>query len=213
MKNNSTAVITGDVVESTQYNYSDVLFVLKESLTKAFERQPGARYEIIRGDSFQIFVPDSNVALSKAFEIRALLRSSTVAGIGNKDQLDAKISIGVSSQAKHELRDSLGESYGAAFLRSGRQLNLLKSSGQRLVVVSDEPDTDSWMNLCLSVAELTISRWSPEQCKAILESIKNCNQTQIAQTLGITQAAVNQRLKNAGWTIMQTIITKFELYY
>lgn len=118
MSNNLKAVITGDLVNSRQINtdeYSEVLNHLKELLHNlAQERE--MRFDIFRGDEFQVVLKDPAESVFIASIIRLSLLSIKV---------DVRQSIAVAEI--DDLRSKVKSSTGQAFVLSGQNLNNMKS--------------------------------------------------------------------------------------
>jgi hypothetical protein len=116
------AVLTGDLVGSNELNSQDfakILQRLSASLALASERYQ-CRYEIFRGDAFQLVLNDPRQALECALAIRLDLKAS-----GDKHLAsDARIGIGIGEI--DPLAEFVSRSNGEAFVLSGRGLDSLK---------------------------------------------------------------------------------------
>lgn len=121
------AVLTTDIVHSTQLNatnYAAVMTAL-EKLLKSHELKYGCKFEIFRGDSFQVLYPNIIDAMKSALSIRLFMQS----GIDcTAVKLTQSFAIGSIDKASTKLSNSLGE----AFILSGRALD--KASRGDLIV-------------------------------------------------------------------------------
>ncbi len=121
------AVLTTDIVHSTQLNatnYAAVMTAL-EKLLKSHELKYGCKFEIFRGDSFQVLYPNIIDAMKSTLSIRLFMQS----GIDcTAVKLTQSFATGSIDKASTKLSNSLGE----AFILSGRALD--KSSRGDLIV-------------------------------------------------------------------------------
>lgn len=202
-KKNVYAVITGDIIKSSnikENERSHLLDELKSSLHKINERliredKPPA--EIYRGDSFQIVLRQPEQALLIGLILRAKLRSITASE--KKETVnywDARISIGVGGI--HYQADKIVESDGEAFQLSGRGLDEMRKK-QSLSIGTIWPEVNEELEVACALAETIINRWTVSQAKVIYPYLlENKTQQELAQEFDITQGAVSQRLTEAG---------------
>ena len=201
------AVITGDVVNSTQLskkqrkNLEQVLWESFEQLEKHRER-----YDVLRGDSFQVLIDDPRLAFKKAVQMRCLVKS----GMSKyaKTSVDLRISIGfgdISFKGK-----TLGSSDGTAFRRSGQGLDALKSEKKHLSIHTGDKKKDDFMEILSVLTDVIITGWSAAQAEAVYWSSCGFTQTEIARKLSIVQSAVNKRLQSAHWNEINKVFAFFE---
>lgn len=205
------AVLTGDLVKSAlfQSQRNEVLSYLKKILktVEEFEEDRDEFIiftEIFRGDSFQGVISNPHKSLKIALFIRAELLKKRI----KKEQVDAKIAIGLGTIESLN-REKIEESDGEAFQYSGRALDRVKKS-RRLSVLSFEKKLNKNFNLLTSLLDTIIKRWSPEQAEAVGLWIRGETQKSISKILGISQPAVHKRLKIAGVSALEDSIIYFE---
>lgn len=184
------AVLTGDFVSSTKLPPSRrsalLLTWLKESL-KAIQ------FELSQGDSFQLQVAATD-GLLVALRLRSHLRSiKPLDGY----RPDARISIGLGTV--DYTGANLSESAGPAFEFSGRGLLTDKHQLALLKITSLNPEFDAACNTALALAESIIQRWTLTQALSIEAALGGLNQQRIAGLRGISQSAIQQQLRAAGW--------------
>ena len=201
------AVITGDVVHSTRLNPKQRK-QLEQVLWETFEQleKQKDRYDILRGDSFQLFVDEPGQAFKKAVQLRCLVKS----GMSKyaKIRVDLRISIGfgeISFKGK-----TLGSSDGTAFRRSGQGLDALKSEKKHLSIQTGDKKKDDFFEILSVLTDVIITGWSPAQAEAVYWSSCGFTQTEIARKLSIVQSAVNKRLQSAHWNEIDKVFTFFE---
>ena len=116
-----TSVITGDIVKSkTQSNPEIWIEVLKKGLSTL--NNDNTFWEIYRGDSFQIEIPNTNNSFINAVYLKACVKM-----IKN---LDVRLAIGIGNKTYQGKKVS--ESNGEAFVFSGETLETLKRDKQNL---------------------------------------------------------------------------------
>ena len=202
------AVLTGDIVySSSSVSSTPWLPVLKDifkHIESHFELM-GNGAEMHRGDGFQLGLPDISQALLVAFIIRAgLIKSAT---IGNR-KMDTRVAIGIGDY--EYLENSVNESYGDAFTRSGHALDELKNTDDRLALSSHIADFDSEMLVSLTFADMLIKEWSQADAEiAWYFWMKDMNQSEIAKELEISQPAVSKRKKRAHIDELELLLNRY----
>lgn len=183
-----TSILTGDIIKSRSAQDPEVwLNILKEALT-AFNPDP-SRWEIYRGDSFQLEVQTIEESLKAAIYIKACIK--TIKG------LDVRIAIGIGHQTYRG--NTIAESNGEVFQFSGETLELLKKEKTNLKIKSSNGMLDRDLNLFFKFALVIMDHWtvnSAEITKLYLEQ-PQALQEELGQQLGINQNAVSSRQKRA----------------
>src|SRR5690606_33642801 len=148
------AVITGDVVNSTQVAPEQWLTPLKETLL-IWGQQP-KEWEIFRGDSFQLLVPAKDV-LHAAIAIKAVLKT--------RKQLDVRLGIGLGTVSYRASR--ITESNGEAFVFSGEKFEQLKKEKVNMAIQSRWAKFDRDMNLFLKFALVIMDEWTENSAEMV----------------------------------------------
>ncbi|MEZ4796295.1 MAG: SatD family protein [Flavobacteriaceae bacterium] len=183
-----TSVITGDIVGSTRYEDPNIwLKPLKEALSK-LESQFN-KWEIYRGDSFQIEIRDYLYAFNYAIYVKSCIKS-----IKN---LDVRMAIGVGEKSFDG--NTVNESNGSAFQFSGETLEALKKEKYNLKIKTKDFDLDKELNLYFKLASIIMDNWTTNSAEAVKLYLENQRKTQkeLAEMIGINQDAVSKRLKRA----------------
>lgn len=190
------AILTGDIINSRKREVTDWIDKLKYALNQ-YGTTP-KDWEIFRGDSFQLMT-DPSTALIAAIHIKAVIKQSK--------SLDVRIAIGIG--AEEYAAQSISESNGDAFIRSGAIFENLKK--QNLAVKTESPPLDEALNLMLSLALLTANNWSYTVAKIISTTIENPKkpQKEIALILNKSQSSISEALKRGGYAE----ITNLNRYY
>lgn len=199
-------VITGDIINSRSVVDQDLwLKPLKKALE--FITQDNSKYEIYRGDSFQLEIEDIETCFKKVLYLKACLKST--------DGFDVRVAIGIGDKTYRA--NKVTESNGSAYLNSGSLLDFMKRTKINLRIKSDfrlhSPpyDFDKIFNLYFRFASAMIDNWTANSAEAvrILMETDYGNQKLIAKKIGIKQDAVSKRLKRAN---IDEILELNELY-
>ncbi len=194
-------IITGDIVDSrSQAGPESWLIPLKKYLKETIGPDPG-KWEVYRGDSFQIMVPPHQ-SLRIALEIKSLLMT-----IG---KLDARMAIGMGTMTY--TGSSISESTGEAFHHSGESFEMLKTMKRDLIVKSPWVDFDEEFNLLLRFLQIVTDSWTNVSAKtAVLVLQKpDVQQSDLAEQLGISQPSISARYNRAHLSEILSLIKYFE---
>lgn len=222
------AVITGDLVNSSAMNKQQRAYII-EQLKLCFAKMQKQKrfsfqkaFEVYRGDSFQGILNKPEQALRIAIILRTLIiklnqqplktNSKTVPKETGKVALkdaDARIAIGIGTVSLKARK--VVESDGEAFHNSGKLLDVIKISGERIMVKFTDEKLNQNMQTSFTLLDFIMSKWTPQQCEAIYELLINdYGQSQLAKKLKISQPSVHQRLKISGWYPVEKLIKNFE---
>lgn len=196
------SVITGDLVQGRTHDRLLLLTLLKQALILAEQRYNNTQFEIFRGDGFQAMIHNPAESMEVAIYLRSILQAGT-----EHLKTDARISIGIGS-IEHPA-DSLGESDGEAFRRSGAGLDRMKEE-ERLRISSPWSSFDEEFYLHCRVIEHLTNGWSREQAEAVRGMIEKNTQTGLSKKLGISQSAVHGRIKSSSWHLLNLIIERYK---
>lgn len=181
------AVLTGDIIRSNETPNALWSPHLKSALGE-YGCDPD-NWQVYRGDSFQVLLPDARDAFLAALLIRSAVRSGA--------DCDARVAIGIGSVSYRA--DSVLESDGEAFSRSGRLLSTLMEKDVTLGVASPWPAFDRDMNVAMKLALIAVDDWSQASAGYVHLALANPQATQemLANQLGIGQSAVSMRRQRA----------------
>ena len=188
------SVITGDIINSRSVVDQNLwLQPLKQALD--FVTKDASRYEIFRGDSFQLEIEDAKTTFKKAIYIKACIKS--IKGF------DVRLAIGLGHKTYNA--QGVSESNGPVYLNSGSMLDAMKQNKINLSLKSDIKNEssaynfDTIFNLYFRFASIIMDNWtvnSAEAVKLLIETDYG-NQKEIAKQIGINQDAVSKRLTRA----------------
>ncbi|NNF30006.1 MAG: hypothetical protein HKN66_01335 [Flavobacteriaceae bacterium] len=216
MKNATIAVITGDLVNSSQFSHTRLQAIIQR-LKNEFEtiqsekRANRITFTMFRGDSFQGIVEDPCEALQISLQIKALINSFNDSGevAGNTVPIaDVRISIGI-GEASYDL-DAINVSNGEAFQFSGRTLDSMKAEHVKMALRTVNAQINDEFRVHMKFLDSITDRWSMASAEVVYFLLKRYKERQIAQKLNRSQAAINHRKKAAGWDEIQLLFDRYE---
>jgi|LZCG01.1.fsa_nt_gb hypothetical protein len=191
------AIITGDIINSRKLKNQDAWIApLKKSL-QTWGDTPG-KWEIFRGDYFQLELTDPMQALRAALMIKALIKSIEPPDKAKRSSpVNVRMAIGIGRKDYNAKR--ISESNGPAFVFSGEKFEKLKNEKITLAVKTEWEDFDKDINLYLKLASVFMDKWSVSSGELIKTVLENPGKTQkeIGQLLGIEQNSVSGRWHRA----------------
>lgn len=181
-------IITGDIVGSRKIKDSWLLS-LKTAL-KIISHQNN-KWEIYRGDSFQVEVEPENAIRAAAY-LKASIRVNKPA--------DVRMGIGI-GDIKNK-RKKLSESSGDAFVNSGAAFDSLKQAKVNLAIKTDSADFDEEINVLIKLSLISMDSWGVVAAEMVKLALENNNllQSELAAISGRTQSSVSEALKRAHYT-------------
>lgn len=190
------AVITGDIINSRKVNSEVWLPKLKEYFSKII--LDTEKWEIYRGDSFQIEVEIEN-ALEIAMCIKALIKSN--------NKIDVRMSIGIGE--KNFKGKKITESYGTAYINSGESFEKMKNN--TLILRSPFQEFDDYFNPILRLLSFISNNWKPITSETIFYSLthRNLLQKEIAERLSKDKTTINKALKRGGYDEITEIMNLY----
>ena len=181
-------IITGDIVGSRKIKDSWLLS-LKNALKVVSDQN--SKWEIYRGDSFQVEVEPENAIRTAAY-LKASIRINKPA--------DVRMGIGIGS-IKNK-RKKLSESSGDAFVNSGAAFDSLKQAKVNLAIKTDSADFDDEINVLIKLSLISMDSWGVVAAEMVKLALENNNllQSELAAISGRTQSSVSEALKRAHYT-------------
>lgn len=209
------AVITADIIDSSRLKENlleKTLDALKEEFTviqKTYGKEK-VNFKIYRGDSFQgVFrVPEDSLHLVLQLKtaVNKLQQEQRVSR-AQAPLVDFKVAIGIGSQDIE--REAIAESNGQAFQFSGRTLDEMKNENRKTGVKTFIEDVNAEFRSSLLLLDTITDKWSTASAEVIYYSLKELKEKEIATILKISQSAVNQRKKAAGWEAVALLLERY----
>ncbi|WP_156104008.1 MarR family transcriptional regulator [Shewanella mangrovi] len=208
--NTPIAVLSGDIIRSTDLSdemYEDLLYTLHNQLALIRTSDPNNKFEISRGDAFQIFVKDAKNAATYALLIRTSLRS-------RNSRYDCRISVAIGNNEGMVFRNSLGSSTGNIFTLSGRNLDSMKPA--TLKITTPIKSFNENFELLTKYLDNQMSGLTERQSEIVYEILKNITlnnknitQKEIAETLEVNRVSVNRSINSANLNLITEYVEFF----
>lgn len=198
------AVISGDIVNSTKLTseqFEKLLTRIKQIQLLISTGNSANAHSIERGDEFQSVVHDIESALRYTLIYRISIKA-----LGK--EFDSRISFAIASHA--DLRESVSQSMGKAFVLSGRGLKALKS--ERLVFSSDRLELTEHFALLIKYLDRQLSALTSRQCEVMLPMLQSndgLSVNELAEKLGVATATASKSLKASGWPLISELNWRF----
>ena len=205
------AVVAGELapgskVSDEQFSkIPDLIRASFQAVNRMVPEDGKLKYEIIRMDEFlalsesPVHSMRSIIMLFSAFRFLSYKELSV--------RLELKICEGIGPV--EFAQDHLRESDGTAFRTATSGMGAMKRN-QRLSINSTYKSLNAEFALTCSFMDIMIHDWSDEQAEAMFLNLTGKNQSEISQLLGISQPAVNRRLKAAHFDTIHKFINRFE---
>ncbi len=183
-----TSIITGDIIKSKSIKDPEIwLTKLKQGLSTV--EQDTSKWDIYRGDSFQIEVTNIQDSFKTALYIKACIKS--IKG------LDVRLAIGVGTKSFQG--EKITESNGQAFQFSGETLESLKKEKVNLKIKTSNETLNTELNLYFKLALVIMDHWTANSAEIVKLSLEQPNalQEELGKQIGINQNAISSRQKRA----------------
>ncbi len=196
------AVITGDVVNSRDISDRIDLMEVLESTMHHCLKKFSAKFEIYRGDSFQLDIPNHQEGVIAAI----LIRSAIIARSPSKrDIWDVRLSIGIGAREYTALRVS--SSSGQAYELSGEGMDEISKKKERLIIKTPSHRIDNELDLITRFADDIICNWSHYSAEVVFWALyETDSQNEIAKLIERSQPTVHARLRTAKYKLLNAYI-------
>lgn len=192
-----TGVITGDIVASRRLVNQEKWLLPLKNLFSTWGNSP-QNWKLDRGDFFQVEIKNTEEALLKALEIKALIKKTEPFDERKKiSAIDVRMAIGIGEITY--TGESISESNGPAFVNSGEKFDMLKKENTTLGIKTPWQNFDEEINLYLRLIGIFMDKWSVSSAELVQIILNNPQATQeeIGKQLGIQQSGVSRRWNRA----------------
>ncbi len=205
------AIIAGELAPGTRVSneqFSKIPDLIRASFQAVNRMVPEAgklKYEIIRMDEFLAMSESPFHTMRSLIMVFSAFRFLSYRELSERLELKVCEGIGPVEFAQDYLR----ESDGTAIRSATTGIEKMKRN-QRLSILTSDGSLNSEFNLTCSFMDILIHDWSDEQAEAMFLNLTGKNQMEISQMLGISQPAVNRRLKAAHFDTIHKFINRYE---
>lgn len=195
------AVITGDIVNSTKLPASKTSR-LTQRIIEVFDKN---KNEFYRGDSFQAYIKEPKEALRLA-----LLCRTAAINIAKDEKVvsDVRISIGIGN-ITGTIR-SLKTAKGEAFVLSGRMLDEIIKTEQRLAITSGNHLANEGLQVIADYINSIFQLMTAKQAEVIFELLQGQQQQAVAKKLKKTKSSIHQRVTAGRWPEIERLLQQYE---
>ena len=208
------AVITGDIINSSKLSPGEweklhaVMNEASSQLRASFKDIMPLDVDIFRGDSWQMLVLDPPQSLRISLLFRGLVRAKM-----DLPGLDMRMAIAV-GQIDSFPKTRVSHGRGEAFALSGNALDSLnRTKYENMSFAGGREDAAAALDTVVRLIDAIAGRWTVKQALAVSGALKGMRQEEIADRFWhkkITQQAVAQHLKRAGWYAVERGVAFFE---
>ncbi|MCF4101690.1 SatD family protein [Gillisia sp. M10.2A] len=211
------AVITADLIDSTLYK-EPVLEQVLNTLRDEFEKvsntlgKENIRLTIYRGDSFQGIIKNPEYALHVVLQLKSAINrihlKKTKKSRAYSKIVDFKVAIGIGTVEIE--REAISESNGQAFQFSGRTLDEMKSENRKTKIKTEYEEINNEFNTSFFLLDTITDKWSTASAEVVYYLLLGLKEREVADVLQISQSAVNQRKKAAGWDAISVLLERYK---
>jgi hypothetical protein len=205
------AVIAGELAPGTRVsdeNFSKIPDLIRASfqaVNRLVPEEGKLNYEIIRMDEFLALSDSPANSMRSVIMLISAFRFLSFKELSERLEIRICEGIGPVEFAQEHLR----ESDGTAFRKATSCIGKMKRN-QRIYITSPVTGLNEEFALTCSFMDILIRGWSDEQAEALFLNLTGKNQMEISQLLGISQPAVNRRLKAGHFDTVHKFLTRFE---
>ena len=129
---------------------------------------------------------------------------------GALPRVELRIGIGF-GKARVGSPNELGQWSGEAFELAAKALAKLSIGSGRLALLSPIPAMNEEFEVHLALLDTVLRRWTDDQRDTLFKLLYyRHGQTQLAEQFGVTQSAISQRLRGAGWDGVQSLLDRYK---
>ena len=208
------AVISADFISSTAYSkglMQELLSQLKQEfnyIQKEFSAAPD--FKIYRGDSFQGIVEKPSEALRISLILKTTINKISEEKNEKASRKRAEVRMGIGIGTYDFKRKTISEANGQAFQFSGRTLDNLKAENRKTKLATADESINAEFDASFYLLDTLTEKWSIASAEVVYYLLKGFKEIEIAEKLMISQSAVNQRKKAAGWDAIESLLKRFE---
>jgi hypothetical protein len=205
------AVIAGELAPGNRVSdekfskIPDLIRASFQAVNRLVPEEGKLNYEIIRMDEFLALSESPVYSLRSVIMLLSAFRFLSYKELSERLDLRVCEGIGPVEFAQEHLR----ESDGTAFRKATSCIGKMKRN-QRISITSPVKAFNEEFLLTCSFMDILIRGWSDEQAEALFLNLTGKNQVEISQMLGISQPAVNRRLKSGNFDTVHKFIMRFE---
>lgn len=209
------ATISADVISSTSLSVDETL-ALKKRMKSFFslmeQLYPCFWGRQIKGDYFELYIPDASKAFRISLLIKTYLKSFNIVEEIHKKlfmNYGARIAIGIGKM--RTINRKAGIMDGEAIYLSGRSLEEMDQlSKGSLMISTNIKEIQEELSTVALLTDALINKATKKQCEVIYYKLLSKGENEIAKILHIEQPGVNQRSTAACWYAIERAVNFYE---
>jgi len=227
------AVISGDIVSSTALNEVEMQS-LRQNILQLIDQlkanQPEVSGDIsfyghlIKGDYLECYIKEPKDSLRVALLFKTLVKMMVFEKSSNRalekkrllfKKYGIRLVIGIGSMRIVDPQQGILD--GEAIYLSGRKIDDQRSSNKEKVVIkntlffeTNESRLKEQGSVLVDLLDVLLNNATARQCHVLHYKLSGFSELEIAQKLGINQAAVNQHSTSGGWNAIEHTLKYYE---
>lgn len=211
------AVISADIIGYSNLNgeqQNKVIASVKKLLNslEGVRDNLGNNFKIKRGDAVQVEIQNPKEALKIGLLLKATVTQITFETDTYKRKrpiIDIRMAIGLGDITNK--RPMVDESMGKAYSNSGRTLDEMKKPRTIFTLKSDNIGLNEELNVAFKLLDEILLSWNITSAELMYWLLMGKTEIETAAKLNISQSAVNQRKKRAGWYGIEALLERYEI--
>lgn len=209
-------IISSDVVDSTSLERAAILQLRKDIYSNLFpdltELQPSFWGRVVRGDTIECCISQAQYSFRIALLAKCWMKNWAEVNAGSSDmrRLGLRCSIGIGTMRIVDREEDLLD--GDAIYIAGRNLDYI--AGRNIPVAfgmkTSYIDVETLIDNNLQLLDTLLYDLTARQSDVLYYKLMRYTEIEIARKLGISQAAVNLRARNAGWQQIKATLKVLE---
>ena len=205
------AVVAGELAPSARVSdeqfskIPDLIRASFQAVNRMVDEKARLKYEIIRMDEFLGLSPSPVHSMRSVIMLFSAFRFLSYKELSERLELKVCVGIGPVEFAQDHLRESDGTAFRTATDGKGKM-----KRNQRIRIITPDRQLNDEFALSCAFMDILIHDWSDEQAEAMFLNLTGKNQMEISHILGISQPAVNRRLKAAHFDTAHKFIDRSE---
>lgn len=209
-------IVSSDVVDSTSLERSAILQLRKDIYNNLFydltEIYPSFWGRVVRGDTIECCISQAQFSFRVALLAKCWMKNWAEANGGSFDmcRLGLRCSIGIGTMRIVDREEDLLD--GDAIYIAGRNLDYIAGKNISIAFGINTSNTDvkDLIANSLLLLDTLIYELTTRQSDVLYYKLMGYHEMKISRILGISQAAVNLRARNAGWQQIKATLKVLE---
>lgn len=210
------SIVSSDVVDSTSLERAAILQLRKDIYNNLFcdlaEIHPPFWGRVVRGDTIECCISEAQLSFRVALLTKCWMKNWAEANGGSSDmrRFGLRCSIGIGTMRIVDREEDLLD--GDAIYIAGRNLDFIagKNIFTAFGMKTTYADVEALIKNNLLLLDTLLCNLTTRQSDVLYYKLMGYSEMKISRMLGISQAAVNLRARNAGWQQIKATLKVLE---